>query len=71
MFDVQKGTEKGVEWSVDTTKADPIIITVKSTKGEKAVSINCFHRPIFGYDVDDMRRIEEMLDELINEYATE
>ena len=71
MFDIKKGSEKGVEWTVDTTKVDPIIITVKSGKGEKTVSIECSHKPIFGYDGDDMRRMEEMLDKLIGEYATD
>jgi hypothetical protein len=72
MFDIQTGTEHGVTWTVDTkTKVDPIIITVKSDKGEKTVEHRCSHRPIFGYDGDDLNDVEEILDKLIKEYATE
>ena len=70
MFDIVAGKENGVEWSVNTTKVDPIIVSVKSAKGQKTVSVKCTHRPIFGYDADDMKRVETVLDELINECLT-
>ena len=68
---IESGEERGVVWRVDTLSYDPILVTVTSAKGSKTVEVKCWHKPIFGYDIDDLQRVEEVLDRLINEYATE
>lgn len=65
------GHEKGVDWEVDKSKFDPVVITVKNINtgcGERVV-YNCEYRPIFGYDVCDDNEIERILDDLINKYS--
>lgn len=70
-FTFYNGTERGVDWTVDTkTKVNPVMITVKSDKGEETFIYNCQYEPIFGYDVSDVNDIENKLDELISKYAT-
>lgn len=68
---IQTGTEHGVEWKIDSSKFDPIVITVKSlsTGEEESKVYYCQHRPIFGYDVEDNANVEKILDELISKYA--
>lgn len=70
---IKTGTEHGVEWKIDSTKYDPVIISVKSlTTGEEETEIyECNYRPIFGYDVLDNSNIEEILDKLIVKYAND
>lgn len=50
---IQTGTEHGVEWEIDSSKYDPIIVSVKSlATGEgETREYNCTRKPIFGYDV--------------------
>lgn len=68
---ITTGTEHGVDWKVDKSKFDPVIISVKSlTTGEEETKVyNCLYRPIFGYDVSDNANIEKILDDLIIKYA--
>lgn len=42
--------EHGVEWIVDSSKFDPVVITVKSltTQEHETVVYNCKRRPILG-----------------------
>lgn len=70
---ITTGTERGVEWKIDSSKFDPVIISVKSlTTGEEETKVyNCQHRPIFGYDVADKANIEKILDDLIIKYAND
>lgn len=70
---IQYGTEHGVQWEVDKTKFDPIIITVKSltTNQKETVVYNCEYKPIFGYDVLDNANVEKILDDLIVKYAND
>lgn len=70
---ITTGTEHGVEWKVDKSKFDPIIISVKSlTTGEEETEVyNCMYRPIFGYDVGDSENMEKILDDLIIKYAND
>lgn len=70
---ITTGTEHGVEWKIDSSKFDPVIISVKSlTTGEEETKVyNCQHRPIFGYDVADNANIEKILDDLIIKYAND
>ena len=65
------GYEKGVDWQVDKSKFDPVVITVKNrnTGCGESVVYNCEYRPIFGYDVFDDNEIERILDDLINKYS--
>lgn len=70
-FKIYNGNERGVTWTVDTKKVNPVTITVKSDKGEETCMYNCQYEPIFGYDVSDVNDIENLLDELINKYAIE
>lgn len=71
-YHIYTGKEYGVEYTVDTkTKLDPVIITVKSDKGNETYEYNCEHEPIFGYDVYDVHSINEKLTELIEKYKTE
>ena len=68
---IYKGFENGVDWEVDKSKFDPVVIIVKNRntgKGENVV-YNCQYRPIFGYDISDTNEIERILDSLINKYA--
>jgi hypothetical protein len=68
---IYKGFENGVDWEVDKSKFDPIIIIVKNRNtgnGEKVV-YNCQYRPIFGYDISDTNEVEIILDNLINKYS--
>lgn len=68
---IYKGFENGVDWEVDKSKFDPVVIIVKNRntgKGENVV-YNCQYRPIFGYDISDTNEIERILDNLINKYA--
>ena len=68
---VYKGFENGVDWEVDKSKFDPVVIIVKNRntgKGENVV-YNCQYRPIFGYDISDTNEIERILDNLINKYS--
>lgn len=68
---IYKGFENGVEWEVDKSKFDPVVIIVKNRntgKGENVV-YNCQYSPIFGYDISDTNEIERILDNLINKYA--
>lgn len=68
---IYKGFENGVDWEVDKSKFDPVVIIVKNRntgKGENVV-YNCQYRPIFGYDISDTNEIEIILDNLINKYA--
>lgn len=68
---ITRGTEHGVEWEIDSTQFDPIIISVKSTKTgkEEKIIYQCIYRPIFGHDMDDVRAVEKILDDLIVKYA--
>ena len=68
---VTKGTEHGVEWEIDATKFDPVIISVKSIKtGKEEKEIyKCQYKPIFGYDVCDTQEVNKILDDLIVKYA--
>lgn len=68
---IQAGTEHGVEWKIDSSKFDPIIISVKSlaTGQGETREYNCTRKPIFGYDVEDTANVEKILDELIAKYA--
>lgn len=68
---IKKGTEHGIEWEIDATKFDPILIIAKKTKTgeEERVIYQCQHKPIFGYDVDDVQAVEQILDDLIVKYA--
>lgn len=71
-FNVYTGKEYGVEWIVDTkTKVNPVIIIVKSDKGNETYEYNCEHEPIFGYDVYDIYSVNKKLNELIEKYKTE
>lgn len=68
---IYKGFENGVDWEVDKSKFDPVVIIVKNRntgKGENVV-YNCQYRPIFGYDISDTNEIERILDNLINKYS--
>lgn len=70
---VKTGIEHGVEWKIDSSKFDPVVISVKSlTTGEEETKVyNCQYRPIFGYDVADNANIEKILDDLIVKYAND
>lgn len=70
---IKTGTEHGVEWKVDESKFDPVIIYVKSieTGKEETKVYNCVYRPIFGYDVGDVANIEKILNDLIIKYAND
>lgn len=70
---IKTGTEHGVEWKIDSSKFDPVIISVKelSTGNEEIKHYNCEHRPIFGYDVSDVANINKILDDLIVKYAND
>lgn len=70
---ITTGTEHGVEWKIDSSKFDPVVITVKSlTTGEEETKVyNCQYIPIFGYDVADNASIEKILDDLIVKYAND
>lgn len=70
---ITTGTEHGVEWKIDSSKFDPVIITVKSlATGEEETKVyNRQYRPIFGYDVADNANIEKILDDLIIKYAND
>lgn len=67
------GKEHGVEWKIDNSKFQEIIICVKSlTTGEEETKVyKCLHNPIFGYDVADNANIEKILDDLIIKYAND
>lgn len=68
---IQAGTEHGVEWKIDSSKYDTIIVSVKSLaigEGETR-EYKCTRKPIFGYDVEDTANVEKILDELIAKYA--
>lgn len=67
---VQTGFENGVEWKVDDSQFNPIIIEAKSSKGERREVYQCWHEPIFGYDVDDTANVNRILDRFIKELAT-
>ena len=71
--EIQIGTEHGVEWKIDSTKLDPVIISVKSlTAGKEETAVyNCNYCPIFGYDVSDVAGVEKVLDNLIVKYAND
>lgn len=68
---IQTGTELGVEWEIDSSKYDPIIVSVKSlATGEgETREYNCTRKPIFGYDVEDTTNVKKILGELIAKYA--
>lgn len=68
---IYKGFENGVDWEVDKSKFDPVVIIVKNRNtgnGERVV-YNCQYKPIFGYDISDTNEIERILDNLINKYS--
>lgn len=64
------GKENDIEWCIDDSLVETIVISVKSNKTNQfeTVTYKCMHQPIFGYDVDDVNEINKILDDLIRKY---
>ena len=60
--DVFTGIENGIEWKAEYM-GDIIVIHTKNTKNgeEKTVSYKCLHKPLFGYDIQDVKNAEKYL----------
>ena len=75
MFDIKKGEESGIEWTVDSTKFNPIVITVNRVDNKdvyERVEHNLLYpNAIFGYDVSDVYEVEEILNKLIDKLKGE
>lgn len=67
------GCENDIEWCVDDSSVETVLISVKSKKTEKSetTTYKVMHPPIFGYDVDDVREIDKILDNLIKKMEKE
>lgn len=68
-----KGTEQGVNWEIDESKFNPIVISVyqidKPEVGETITHSLEYPNAIFGYDCMDVSIVNNKLDELIKKYA--
>lgn len=69
-----KGTEQGVNWEIDDSKFNPIIISVyrvdDSEIGETIEHQLTVPNAIFGYDCLDISFVNKKLDDLINKYKS-
>lgn len=66
------GEEHGVSWELDKCGIE-IHIKVKQidTGLTESTIYHCSHAPVFGYDIDDVAGMEQMLENLISKYATD
>lgn len=68
-----KGTEQGVNWEIDESKFNPIMISVyqidKPEVGETIIHQLNIPSAIFGYDCLDISIVNDKLDKLIKKYA--
>lgn len=68
-FGKHTGKENDIEWCVDDSLVETIVISVKSNKTNESATTTykCIHKPIFGYDCEDVQRVEKILDFIIDE----
>lgn len=69
---MNNGVEHGVQWTIDDSRFNPIIITVENIKTSEKETVEhhlLYPNAIFGYDFMDIQEVERTLDGLIKKYA--
>lgn len=68
-MEIQSGVEGIIEWKVDSSRYDPIVVSAKNLVNGKTMTeiYPCKHNPVFGYDIEDVAEIDKILEKMIKE----